>query len=1285
MSTSHRNYLIVLLLGVLMALVVSACNLNAAPEGQTDLTAQASSTVPPSRTPQGTLSLPTALPLTSIALTPITFPTSIVQLPSTAVPPPIFQPTQAPVPVSIVILSPLPGNVVAGNVQVLGSAIHPQFLQYQLEYGPDPNPSNLWFPATGGIRNTVLYNLLGIWNTTAVQDGNYQLRLRVYLRDATSLTTVVNNIRIQNNRATPQPSATPSIARPIAAFTQDKSSGLSPLTVYFNNQSTGLVTLYQWNFGDGTGSNELNPQHIYSNPGLYTVTLTVSGPGGASNVSSQINAKSGTPPSAGFTSNKTSGPSPLEIQFTDQSVGTISAYSWNFSDGKSSTSKNPKHTFTVPGTYNVFLTVSGPGGSSSTRREITVLGPTATPVPSITATLFLPASSTPTATGSATPTAIPTETPTATATTEIVMVPTSSPTPTATGTAQPTATPTATALPAPVASFAGAAAGNLTVQFTDTSTSQNGGITGWQWSFGDGGTSTDQNPQHTYGQAGIYNVTLTVSDPGGSNSTVAQVNVAAPILPPVAGFSANPSGNLTVQFTDTSTSSNGGITAWAWNFGDGGTSTDKNPTHTYGQPGNFTVSLTVSDSGGNNATSGAVAVAAPLLPPVASFSSAPAGNLTIQFTDTSTSSNGGITGRLWSFGDGGTSADQNPVHTYAQAGIYNVSLQVTDNGGNNTATNQVNVAAPLVPPAASFSIADQGNQTFGFADTSTSSSGGITARNWAFGDGGTSADQNPQHTYAQAGDYTVTLTVTDNGGQNTATNVVHVAPPLQPPVASFTSADQGNQTFKFTDASTSTSGGITAWAWNFGDNQTGNEQNPSHTYAQPGDYTITLTVTDAGGQNSINGAVHVAAPAQPPTASFTSAPNGNLTVQFTDTSVSTNGGITAWAWNFGDNQTSNDQNPVHTYAAGGDYSVTLTVTDPGGNNSTVMPVSVATPAQPPVAGFSSAPAGDLTLQFTDASTSNSGGITAWAWDFGDGQTSNEQNPKHTYAQSGDVTVSLTVTDNGGSNTNSQPVNVPAPAQSAPSLVEITPILPDVNQNPLKNSLKGIYNNGANKGNHAGVFSVAGDDSAVNLLSTFAPGGSVQLDDSSSGLQSIIDWYNQVQSNGATSFNRASSAASGGWSVGDLLAADTGLCNDGSSRILCELKTSQSSVVIISVGNNDINGDPNNFKAQLQQVVQTATDNGTIPLLLTIQPHGENPAGAQAINQAIIEVAGAYNVPVINLWAQYSAIGNTNQAPGGPGDLTAGSTNAYGINARNRSILSVLFDIKDHIIPNDATP
>jgi hypothetical protein len=294
------------LLFLLIAFVASACNLTAAPEGQEELTQESTLNSPPTRTPSGTLSLPTALPLTLRAATAFpgqAQPTRIVQLPATSVLPPA-QSTNANVPVSIVILSPIPGNVVAGNVQVLGSAIHPQFLQYQLEYGPDPNPNNLWYAVTGGIQTPVLNNLLGIWNTSAAPDGTYQLRLRVFLRDSSSLTTVINNIRIQNRIPTPQPSATPNIPRPIAAFTASPTTGQTPLRVRFNNQSVGNITTFQWNFGDGTTSGDPNPRHDFNAPGLYTVTLIITGPGGTSNVSSQINVQSPTSPNAGYNADR---------------------------------------------------------------------------------------------------------------------------------------------------------------------------------------------------------------------------------------------------------------------------------------------------------------------------------------------------------------------------------------------------------------------------------------------------------------------------------------------------------------------------------------------------------------------------------------------------------------------------------------------------------------------------------------------------------------------------------------------------------------------------------------------------------------------------------------------------------------------------------------------------------------------------------------------------------------------------------------------------------------------
>ncbi len=436
-------------------LLVSGCNLSGAPDQQEILlTETLNATLLPSRTPvstsglPATAQLPTFLPTTGAFATAQIFP-PIVIVP-TSQPPVILPPTSFPL--NIAILSPGPGNIVASNVQVLGSASHPQFLQYQLEFGPDPNPGNLWFPATSPLFTPVLNNLLGIWNTNGVQDARYQLRLRVYLRDGRIEQTVIGNITVQNRVNTPIPSPTQEIPRPIAAFTQDVTTGQVPLTVRYSNQSTGSINTHAWNFGDGTTSSEVSPTHIYGSPGLYTVTLTVTGPGGSSNVSRQISVNSPSAPSAGFTQDFAGGVAPLTVQFVDQSSGSITSYQWNFSDGGLSSERNPRRTFTAPGTYNIILTVAGPGGSSSVIRQISVtsaipasLTPTWTWTPSPIPTTQVAATATFVPTLTATnipPTGVPfTETPIPTAT----LIPSETPIPTATFTGIPSETPIPTA------------------------------------------------------------------------------------------------------------------------------------------------------------------------------------------------------------------------------------------------------------------------------------------------------------------------------------------------------------------------------------------------------------------------------------------------------------------------------------------------------------------------------------------------------------------------------------------------------------------------------------------------------------------------------------------------------------------------------------------------------------------------------------------------------------------------------------------------------------------------
>ncbi len=412
----------------------------------------------------------------------------------------------------------------------------------------------------------------------------------------------------------------------------------------------------------------------------------------------------------------------------------------------------------------------------------------------------------------------------------------------------------------PVANFsATTTSGNtpLSVAFTDTST---GTPTSWTWSFGDGTSSTDKNPVHTYTTAGKYTVSLTVKNEAGSNAVTksSYINPTNSLMTPVASFSASStSGNtpLKVTFTDTS---KGNPTSWNWNFGDGKSSTEKSPTHTYSTAGSYTVQLTVSNAAGNNTAikSTYIKVAAVRQKPVASFSSnttSGSAPLNVAFTDTST---GTPTSWTWSFGDGTSSTAKNPVHTYNKAGKYTVSLIARNAMGSNAVTKSgyLTVVNALKAPVASFSatpVSGNAPMRVTFTDKST---GTPTSWNWNFGDGTFSTTRNPTHTYSRAGKYAISLTVTNAAGSNVATksSYINVATVLKTSVTAAFSASptSGNAPLKvtFTDKSTGTP---TSWKWSFGDSTSSTAKNPVHTYSKTGNYTVVLTVKNSQSSHTV--------------------------------------------------------------------------------------------------------------------------------------------------------------------------------------------------------------------------------------------------------------------------------------------------------------------------------------------------------------------------------------------------------------------------------------------------
>ena len=279
------------------------------------------------------------------------------------------------------------------------------------------------------------------------------------------------------------------------------------------------------------------------------------------------------------------------------------------------------------------------------------------------------------------------------------------------------------------------------------------------------------------------------------------------------------------------------------------------------------------------------------------------------------------------------------------------------------------------------------------------------------------------HTYSTQGAYTVTLTATNSAGSNTTslTNYITVSQVTTAPTAIFkatVTSGYGPLTVQFVDASTNSP---SSWVWSFGDGGTSTLQNPTHTYTTPGTYSVTLTATNSAGSNTVSQTGYITVNAAVPFASFASNVTSGinpLSVQFTDTSNNT---PTAWYWTFGDGYTSTLQNPVHTFSSGS-YAVSLGVTNTAGSNTSTMPayINVSNAASPPVSSFiadirsGSAP---LTVQFTDTSGNSPNG---WQWSFGDGSQSTDQNPTHTYVQSGTYSVSLTAVNSGGHNTTTAP-------------------------------------------------------------------------------------------------------------------------------------------------------------------------------------------------------------------------------------------------------------------------
>ena len=636
-----------------------------------------------------------------------------------------------------------------------------------------------------------------------------------------------NNVTICTDSATQTITIAQSVCNVQAYFTNSSDTGTAPSTIQFTNQTVGFSSTdsITWTFGDGTSSNLINPAHIYTSPGIYTVCLRIK----------KNNTNASTPPcisvfcktisistacnlAANFTFYRDSLVTiPYSYHFTNTTapLSTTDSIRWTFGDGTSSNQVNPNHAYTQPGTYNVCLRVikRTPNGAltncvSETCRPVIVL---------------------------------------------------------------PLTNPCNLQV-----YFTDSINGNF-VQFTNQSVGYASGDS-IKWTLGDGTISYNSNPTHTYSNPGTYTVCLIIkkNTAAGTTPCIRQycktitIGVACTLVANFTWYrdSMPTVANNTYHFTNTSTPFNANDSI-RWTFGDGTASNVLNPAHVYAQPGTYIVCLRIIKRTASGALTNCIAeVCRTIIVPQpcnvqASFTSVAdsTNKKKIYFTNTTIVPTASSTA-IWFFGDGATATTWNAVHEYLQPGRYYVCLRVQyGNGCVSTKCDSITVTAnPITPPTCtqlsqySFVRSATNNNIVSFSPNFIDNTVQYT---WTFGDGTGSQLATPTHQFANIGNYTVCLTAFKNNGCATTTcRTVNVSSII----------NCNNITLGFTEAIDSlvpnrirfianSNTAITNQLWTIAKLPTSatsgtatiNAINPTYVFLDSGSYRVCLKVTFAGG------------------------------------------------------------------------------------------------------------------------------------------------------------------------------------------------------------------------------------------------------------------------------------------------------------------------------------------------------------------------------------------------------------------------------------------------------
>ena len=620
------------------------------------------------------------------------------------------------------------------------------------------------------------------------------------------------------------------------------------------------------------------------------------------------------------------------FDFTYSGEGTNRAFYWNFGDGQTSNVQNSQHTYTQDGVYTVCLTVKDTLSycQSTSCQDITV------------------------------------------------------------GTVNC------------VADFSYDTTG-LQVTFLDQSL---GSPQVWNWDYGDGTTSGEQNPPvHVYSQAGVYLVSLTIYDPVSNCMDTKEEEIKVGTIPCDAAFEVfvDAASNMVTL----SNQSSGEIDAYFWNFGDNSYANVKDTSHVYAQNGIYEICLTVfnTQTGCQSAVCKEVQVGENQVSADFTYISSP-DSLTATFQDAST---GNITDWYWVFGDGTYAVGRNQSHTYKNPGLYQVSLQVLDanSGKTSSITKDVQVGKLQCNISADFSFFyDSDSDKVYFNDQSL---GNVSSWYWQFGDGSVSTDASPVHHYPQAGYYLVSLSVQDATGECFDTKYEFMQIGQVECIADYDyTVNPDSLTVRFTDKSI---GDIGYYYWEFGDGGYSEEASPSYIYQKAGRYPVFLAIADNNGlcadyrEDIIQvGQVNCDAEFE------YFVDNSSQEVNFNSVII---GDVDHYRWIFGDGGVSSEINPVHHYDYKGYYNVQLITYNTENNcaasyKATILVGDEGDDCEADF--FYQTDATTRTVNFTDNSK---GQDLLYSWNFGDGSVDETANPSHQYTDEGTKYVCLTVTNAKG--------------------------------------------------------------------------------------------------------------------------------------------------------------------------------------------------------------------------------------------------------------------------------